>query len=62
MAYYLNNGKKYTVKFERNSISVTEESPMFDDAFYSVTDVIRLDSMIEVREYLKEKNGGIDVY
>lgn len=62
MAYYLNNGKKYTVKFERNSISVTEESPMFDGAFYSVTDVTRLDSMLEVREYLKEKNGGIDVY
>ena len=60
MAYYLNNGKKYSVKFER--IFVTEESPMFDGAFYSVTDVIRLDSMLEVREYLKEKNGGIDVY
>lgn len=62
MAYYLNNGNKYNVKFERNSIYVTEEKPMFDGSFYSVVDVIRLDSMAEVREYLKEKNGGIDVY
>lgn len=62
MAYYLNNGKKYSIKFERNAISVTEESPMFDGSFYSVTDVTWLDNMQEVREFLTEKNGGIDVY
>ena len=62
MAYTLNNGKKYEVKFERDHIIVTEFSPMFNDLFYSETDVISLDSFREVREYLTEKNGGVEVY
>lgn len=62
MAYWLNNGKKYEVKFEKTYIKVTEFSPMFDGAFYSETDVTRLDNFTEVREYLTEKNGGIEVY
>lgn len=61
MAYWLNNGKRYEVKFERDRITVTEFSPMFDGAFYSETDVISLDNFKEVREYLTEKNGGIEV-
>lgn len=62
MAYYLNNGKKYDVKFEKGAIKVTESTPMFDGAFYSETDIIWLDNFKEVREYLTEKNGGIEVY
>ncbi len=62
MAYTLNNGKTYEIKFERNLIKVTELTPMFDDLFKSETDIIYLDNYAEVREYLKEKNGGVEVY
>ena len=62
MSYSLNNGNTYVIKFERDAIKVTEFTPMFDDLFKSETDVTYLDNFAEVREYLKEKNGGIEVY
>lgn len=62
MSYYLNNNCKYDLKFERDKIKVTESKPMFDGAFYSETEMIFLDNMCEVRDYLKEKNGGVDVW
>lgn len=60
--YSLSNGKRYEISFERNCIKVTEYTPMFDDLFESETDVIWLDNYREVREYLTEKNGGVEVY
>lgn len=62
MSYSLSNGKTYEIKFDRNAIKVTELTPMFDDLFMSETDVTYLDNFNEVREYLKEKNGGVEVY
>ena len=62
MSYSLSNGKTYEIKFERNAIKVTELSPMFDGLFESETDVTYLDNFAEVREFLTEKNGGIEVY
>lgn len=62
MGYSLSNGKRYEIKFERDHITITEFSPMFDEMFYSETDVTCVDNFSEVREYLKEKNGGVEVY
>lgn len=62
MFYSLSNGKTYEIKFDKNAIKVTELTPMFDDLFMSETDVKYLDNFNEVREYLKEKNGGVEVY
>lgn len=61
MAYYLNNGKKYEIKFERDKIKVTEYKEMFGDYFWSETEVSYFDNFREVREYLTEMNGGIEV-
>ena len=60
--YSLSNGKRYTVSFERNFIKVTEYTQMFDGLFESETDIIWLDNYAEVREYLTNKNGGVEVY
>lgn len=62
MGYSLSNGKRYEVKFERNCISVTEFTPMFDKLFDVETNKVWLDNYREVREYLTEMNGGEEVY
>lgn len=62
MAYYLSNGMKYEVKFMRDKIRVTEYKERFEDLFWSETgNVVFLDNFSEVREYLKEMNGGVEV-
>lgn len=61
MSYYLNNGKKYEVKFERDKIKVTEYKEMLGDYFWSETDISYFDNFMEVREYLTEMNGGVEV-
>lgn len=62
MGYSLKNGKRYNVSFEHNAIKVTEYSEFFNGLFESETDIVYLDNMKEVREYLKEKNGGEEVW
>lgn len=62
MGYSLSNGKRYEVNFERNCISVTEFTPMFDNLFEVETNKIWLDNFKEVREYLTEMNEGVEVY
>lgn len=61
MAYYLSNGNKYEVSFERDKIKVTEYRERFDGKFFSVSNVIWLDNFKEVREFLTEMNGGVEV-
>lgn len=61
MSYYLKNGKKYTVKFERDKIKVTEYTGRFNDLFFSESDVTMFDNYAEVREYLTEMNGGEEI-
>lgn len=61
MGYYLKNGKKYIVKFERDKIKVTEYTGRFDDLFFSESCVLMFDSYAEVREYLTEMNGGEEI-
>lgn len=61
MAYYLRNGNKYEIKFERDKIKVTELRERFDGLFYTIQNVLYFDNFREVREYLKEMNGGVEV-
>lgn len=62
MSYSLKNGKKYTINFEHNAIKVTELTEFFNGLFESETDIVYLDNMREVREYLKERNDGEEVW
>lgn len=61
VAYYLSNGKKYDIKFERDKIKVTESEERFEGLFYSEHEVLYFDNFREVREYLKDMNGGVEV-
>lgn len=61
--YYLNNNKKYEVTRHKQTYKVEEFATMFDGSFYSTTgNVVFLDNYKEVREYLTEMNGGVEVY
>ena len=61
--YYLNNNKKYEVTRHKQSYKVEEFTTMFEGSFYSTTgNVVFLDNYKEVREYLTEMNGGVEVY
>ena len=61
--YYLNNNKRYKVTRHKQAYKVEEFTAMFDGSFYSTTgNVVFLDNYNEVREYLTEMNGGVEVY
>lgn len=63
LEYFLNNNNIYKVTCKKGIYQVEEFKPMFDGSFYSSTgNIVYLDNMVEVREYLKEMNGGVDVY
>ena len=61
MVYYLSNGKYYEVKFVNNRIRVTEYADRFKGMFLSESNVEMFDSYKEVREYLKDMNGGVEI-
>lgn len=61
--FYLNDNMKYVVSRHKQCYKVEQFRPMFDGAFYSTTgDIVYLDNYTEVREYLTEMNGGVEVY
>lgn len=60
-AYELSNGKTYKVEFKDNKIYVTEYAERFKGLFLSESDVTIFDEYRDVKEYLKEKNGGVEV-
>lgn len=60
--YHLNNGLYYDVKFEKNRIFVREFADRFEGMFISATgNDVSFDNYSEVREYLKEMNGGAEI-
>lgn len=59
--YELSNGKVYKVEFRNNKIYVTEYSERFKGMFLSESDVTIFDEYRDVKEYLKEKNGGVEI-
>lgn len=63
LEYSLSNNKVYRVERKRDYFRVEEFDVRFDNLFYSTTgNVVNLDNFEEVREYLTEKNGGVEVY
>lgn len=60
MTYYINDSV-YEVKFEKGKIKITEFKERFKGLFLSEQEITYVDSYSEVREYLKEKNGGIEL-
>lgn len=63
LEYSLSNNKVYRVERKRDYFRVEEFDVRFDDLFYSTTgNVVNLDTFAEVREYLTEMNGGVEVY
>lgn len=63
LEYSLSNNKVYRVERKRDYFRVEEFEVRFDNLFYSTTGrVVNLDSFAEVREYLTEMNGGVEVY
>ena len=61
MEYWV-NGKKYVVESIKGIMKVTEFSPRFDGLFMSESDIVYLDNMNEVRDYLTDKNEGVEVF
>lgn len=60
--YHLSNGLYYDVKFEKNRIFVREFADRFDGLFISPTGKdVSFDNYSEVREYLTEMNGGVEI-
>lgn len=59
--YSLSNGKHYKVEFKHNKIYVTEYAERFKGLFLSESDVCVFDEYRDVKEYLKEMNGGVEV-
>ena len=60
--YHLSNGLYYEVKFEKNRIFVREYADRFKGMFISTTgNDVSFDNYSEVREYLKEMNGGVEI-
>lgn len=60
--YILNNGITYEVTSDRGRMKVEEMREFFDGKILSTTGRIAyLDNMAEVREYLRDENGGIPV-
>ena len=63
MEYSLSNGMTYKVERKKDYFRVEEFKVRFDDLFYSTTgNVVNFDNFNEVREYLTEMNGGVEVY
>ena len=60
MAYHINDSV-YEVKIEKGKIKITEYKERFKGLFLSEQEIIYVDNYSEVREYLKEKNGGIEI-
>lgn len=59
--YYIRN-KKYVVKSSPFKGERVEEYKMMFDKFYSTTgNIYYFDNMREVREFLKDENGGIPI-
>lgn len=63
LEYSLSNNMVYKVERKKDYFRVEEFEARFDNLFYSTTGkVVNLDSFAEVREYLTEMNGGVEVY
>lgn len=62
LIYSLSNGKSYNVERKKDYFRVEEFDVRFDKFCTTTGNVVFLDNFQEVREYLTEKNGGIEVY
>ena len=60
--FILTNGKTYRVTSERGRMKVEEMREFFDGKILSTTgNITYLDNMPEVREFLRDENGGIPI-
>lgn len=60
--YTLNNGLTYKVTSDHGRMKVEVFREYFDGKFLASTgDITYLDNMAEVREFLKDENGGVQV-
>ena len=62
LTYSLSNGKSYNITKDNGHFKVEEFDVRFDKFYTTTGNIVRLDSMREVREYLTEMNGGVEVY
>lgn len=62
LTYVLSNGKAYNVVRKRDYFTVEEFDVRFDKFYTTTGNIVALDNFREVREYLTEMNGGVEVY
>lgn len=62
LTYSLSNGKSYNITNEKGHYRVEEFDVRFDKFYTTTGNIVYLDNMREVREYLTEMNGGVEVY
>lgn len=62
LTYVLSNGKSYNVEKAWNCYKVEEFDVRFEKFYTTTGKIVYLDNFREVREYLTEMNGGVEVY
>lgn len=62
LEYSLSNNMVYRVERKKDYFRVEEFTVRFDKFYTTTGNVTYLDNMAEVREYLTEMNGGVEVY
>lgn len=62
LTYVLSNGKAYNIERKRDYFRVEEFNVRFDKFYTTTGNIVHLDNFREVREYLTEMNGGVEVY